>query len=288
MKRIKTLFSAAFLLICNFSFAQETISVNVVYEFKYVRDLDNKDNPYTADMILSLGKHTSRFCAQRLYDENSKEARLEKEKQNTQQNKSPMPMVVVSGSPLLIVNKYGALINEEILKDRAKQNLSLFSHFGFKTYRIESALPEINWVVKDEKKTIGGYACQKAIGDYGGRTYEAWFTPDLPCQDGPWKLSGLPGLILEASDSLHEVIFTFKEITKNTDAEETTQSFLKDDRCIKTNLKAYNRTKAAFEEDPESFSTAMFPNAKLSIKNIDDPNATHTIKIKKYNPMELD
>ena len=57
------------------------------------------------------------------------------------------------------------------------------------------------WVILDSIKTIIGFDCIKAETNYRGRKWIAWFAPDIAIQEGPWKLCGLPGLILEASDS---------------------------------------------------------------------------------------
>lgn len=62
-------------------------------------------------------------------------------------------------------------------------------------------LGEIVWEVSDSTKTVLGYDCVMATANYHGRDWTAWFTPDIPLQEGPWKLAGLPGLILEASES---------------------------------------------------------------------------------------
>jgi GLPGLI family protein len=269
------------------SHAQDKIVLNVTYTFAYVRDLENKGDPYTADMVLSLGKHNSRYCSEKLFNERDATAQREKARQRQQQDPPRGPQVTVSGGPLLIVNDHGAIINEEITKDLPGQKLIVNAVLGFKNYTVETAMPKINWEIKSEKKTIGGYSCQLAVGAYGNRTYNAWFAPDLPFQNGPWKLSGLPGLILEAKDTANEVSFTFKELSRTTDPEETTRSFLNNERSIPVRLNAYNRAKAEFEVDPEAVMTALAPNAKLMVKNIDDPQSKTVKKIKRYNPIEI-
>lgn len=62
-------------------------------------------------------------------------------------------------------------------------------------------LGEIEWEISDSTKTVLGYECTMATTNYHGRHWTAWFTPEIPLQEGPWKLTGLPGLILEASES---------------------------------------------------------------------------------------
>jgi GLPGLI family protein len=75
---------------------------------------------------------------------------------------------------------------------------------------VEDTLGGINWKIDPaEKKAFGTYECRKATGQFGGRTYEAWFTPDIPVGSGPYKLGGLPGLILEARSLDGAVQFSF-------------------------------------------------------------------------------
>ena len=64
------------------------------------------------------------------------------------------------------------------------------------------------WTMCDSTREVLGYACQQATADFRGRHWTAWFATDIPVSDGPWKLGGLPGLILEAYDEGQQHVFT--------------------------------------------------------------------------------
>ena len=71
---------------------------------------------------------------------------------------------------------------------------------------------ELKWILLDSTKNVGDYHCRYAQSKFRGRVYNVWYTTDIPFQTGPWKLIGLPGLILYAADSSQEVIFQAKRI----------------------------------------------------------------------------
>jgi len=67
----------------------------------------------------------------------------------------------------------------------------------------------IPWVLHPEHKRFGQYDCRRATGIFRGREYEAWYTLEIPIPSGPYKLGGLPGLILEARSLDNVVEFAF-------------------------------------------------------------------------------
>ncbi|WP_066222888.1 GLPGLI family protein [Formosa haliotis] len=77
---------------------------------------------------------------------------------------------------------------------------------------VKEDTPIINWDINDKTKLIGDFECQMATCSFRGRTYTAWFTMQVPLPYGPWKLQGLPGLILEAYDTNKEIFWYFKEL----------------------------------------------------------------------------
>lgn len=75
-------------------------------------------------------------------------------------------------------------------------------------FRITESLEQPQWdIIADSTKQILNYACQMARCKFKGRTWTAWFAADIPLDNGPWKLCGLPGLILRAYDSKQQYIF---------------------------------------------------------------------------------
>lgn len=77
--------------------------------------------------------------------------------------------------------------------------LTVYDRKGGDLHRYDESLADMSWEIQgDSIKEILGYECIMAETDYHGRKWKAWFTTDIPISDGPWKLHGLPGIILEA------------------------------------------------------------------------------------------
>ena len=72
---------------------------------------------------------------------------------------------------------------------------------------------KIDWIIAEDTMTIGNFKCKKTTGKFRGRDYIVWFTEDIPLPYGPWKLYGLPGLIIEAYDDKNEFSAKVKSIS---------------------------------------------------------------------------
>lgn len=92
-----------------------------------------------------------------------------------------------------------------------------------KTYRVisdefllEDTICNNQWNITDEYKEIANYHCRKATCQRDGRTWIAWFTNELPYTAAPRQLTGLPGVVLAASDEEGEIKWSFRgKITPN-------------------------------------------------------------------------
>ncbi len=76
----------------------------------------------------------------------------------------------------------------------------------------EPKLSKLTWVLLDSTKKIGKFSCQNAKTNFRGRVYEAWYTLEIPVSNGPWKLHGLPGLIIEAQSLDRKYAYSCLEI----------------------------------------------------------------------------
>ncbi|MBE6343093.1 MAG: GLPGLI family protein [Lentimicrobiaceae bacterium] len=102
-----------------------------------------------------------------------------------------------------------------IFKDFEKRKITTDDHiFQRGSFTYEEPFDSFNWQITSKIDTIHNYVCQKAICDFGGRTWEAWFTMEIPISDGPYKFCGLPGLILNVTDTQNHYSFNFLSIEK--------------------------------------------------------------------------
>ena len=77
-------------------------------------------------------------------------------------------------------------------------------------YETQEARTPIDWTLTDDTVTISGYLCKTATCQLHGRQWTARYSEDIPTTAGPWKLCGLPGLIVEAvsDDGIHRFTLT--------------------------------------------------------------------------------
>ena len=97
----------------------------------------------------------------------------------------------------------GKLSNGEfmtIFKNYPENKLTHTEKICMDWFRYEEDMPELEWELTDSVAKVLGYECYSAICNFRGREWTAFYTEDIPMMEGPWKLHGLPGLIMKASD----------------------------------------------------------------------------------------
>ncbi len=185
----------------------DTVEYVVMYELTLKEDTTNLNYYRTDNYMLSLGKNNNissfrGYNAFKLDMERKKlgdEGVLLEQMQTGQYHSKYMPSV----------HKF------DIFKEYEKRVVTTIDHiFSYGMYEYEESFNSFIWQITSEIDTIHEYVCQKAICDFGGRTWEAWFTMEIPISDGPYKFCGLPGLILNIADTQDHYSYKFLSIEK--------------------------------------------------------------------------
>lgn len=165
-----------------------------VYEYKMKSDMDS-DSLITDYMSLDTDGKRSYFYNTAKYEKDSAYA-AEKD-----------------FAKLFKRRNYNRNLNYLIEKDYSKKTLSFYDQFkSVKLVTTDSEIPR--WKIEKEFVKINNIQCQKAVTDYKGRTWEAYFSKDYPVNDGPYKFSGLPGLVVSIKDSEGQHMFNLIQIKK--------------------------------------------------------------------------
>ncbi len=165
--------------------------IKVTYRLLSIRDTVKK-NVEEDIQILLLGKSYSKYYSQEFLEYNMSSTKL-----------------ILKGADAIPGFHKDGVYGYEIFKNMRNSEMEV-TDLGtciIGNYIYKEAIPIIDWKIDNEHCKVLSYSCQKATGYFRGRTYEVWFTTDIPVNNGPWKLGGLPGLILKASDSRNHYVF---------------------------------------------------------------------------------
>jgi GLPGLI family protein len=222
---------------------KDTAFAVVHYTLTHICDTTKPDDPNKENMILYLGKNSS------IYGSYDKIVRVKNASTRPITFTGPNGIAMSAPAPTAELT-VKVLAAENYYKDFVQSKLSfVLPANGWSLFAIEEEMPVIEWTITQETKQIIGLPCQKATGDFKGRTYEAWFTSQLPYSNGPWKLGGLPGLIIEAADTKKEVIFKMISF-ENAIGEQVSTAV--PESASRTTRKEFNEYKAALEKDRQA------------------------------------
>lgn len=114
--------------------------------------------------------------------------------------------------------KCGDPTGKPTYKNLAKRYSEEKHHVVTKQYLcvLKDTLPSLQWKLVNEYKQISRFKAQKATCLYGGRVIDAWFTPQIPVSNGPYRLYGLPGMILEATSRDGKINVAFHSLSYDT------------------------------------------------------------------------
>ncbi|WP_417430310.1 GLPGLI family protein [Halpernia sp.] len=142
-----------------------------------------------------------------------------------------------------------------------ENNTNLFAD-DFIKLKLKYEYPNIDfkWKLINETKNILGYKCSKAKTNFGGRIWIAWYSTELPFNNGPYKFKGLPGLIMEIEDKNNFFKYTVVGIKKNKSDMLINRNFNKN--YVDLGSKNYYEVKS-------NYIKSKFPKTKLQINPIE-------------------
>jgi len=248
----------------------DDVLITVEYEMSYVADTSKRDKPEKEMMMLKIGRRTSSFYSYARFVADS-----------------VMKALQASGASMETMGEqmqqYQSRISYQIYKNHPQGKVTTLDELAAGRYRCEEANEAPQWELTDETATILSYPCRKATCSFKGRDYEAWFTTDIPRSEGPWKLQGLPGLILRAQDARREYAFECVALVQ----EKGDAKIMYGDKGYEpVSRKDLNRLFERFAADPIGYIQSTSPNVNVHFRN----EAGESIRPKNtpYNPIELE
>jgi len=184
-------------------------TIRCYYLFSQKKDKNDKEYSFRDTLTLDIGSQMSRY-----YDERKtyKDSVFSSVLSNLDLDRIKSISVLKDAESSVFDRSLGDTyrsdardgISEQIYKNRKTGILILLNApegISPEWYKGTDPVGKMNWEITPDTATVFNYLCQKANLRFRGRNYEAWFTSQIPINDGPWKFFGLPGLILKVNDT---------------------------------------------------------------------------------------
>lgn len=144
-------------------------------------------------------------------------------------------------------------------------------------FRYQEDMPQLEWELTDSVTTISGYECHSARCNFRGREWWVFYTEDIPLSDGPWKLYGLPGLIMKATDEKWHYTFECIGIKSRADRPITVYKV----PFNEVSRRDYYDTRHRYEVNPYAYYEATTGNHVTVTDEAGNPT------LDAYDPIEL-
>lgn len=179
------------------------------------------------------------------------------------------------------LRSYQSRVQYKIYKNHPQGKVTTLEQIAANRFRCEEAGERPGWELLPDTLTLLSYPCLKAVCRFKGRTWEAWFAPGIARSEGPWKLHGLPGLILKAADSRGEYLFECTALVQSRGKESIQYGDAGHEPISRRNL---NRQFERYAADPVGYVTASDPGMNIRIQN--EEGQAIRPRNTPYNPIE--
>jgi GLPGLI family protein len=181
-----------------FCFSQDKYTQKITYDLK-VKISEN--NYIDEEMMLLIGQKESVYC-------NATKIILDSISNYHMENKD---MYGLQSDAMYLEKKGKNMIKYAIWKNNSTYMYQV--NGGMKTIQYAENLPKFNWQIDSKSaEEILGYKVQKAETTYEGKKYYAWFSTEIPLNNGPFVFNGLPGLILKVQNESNTYSITIKSL----------------------------------------------------------------------------
>lgn len=237
---MKTVLSIIFIFISAVLNAQTFVTIDTTkhifyYDYTFIEDINDYSNRQSHMMVLEIGHNSSKFYS---INKAIRDSIL-----------TTLPPEMILGSIMSISSDYPIPQICDYYVFKQKTNMDRVTYISndrnASNYLVSEDVP-LSWTMSNENDTtIFGYKCRKATTSYAGRDYIAWFTLDIPINDGPYKFHGLPGLIVSLYDTSHEHEF----VLAGTNSTAQYPIYKPERKYIKTTTKGFQKGYHAGNEE---------------------------------------